>query len=521
MKLAEVRRNAFAIPLNNPAYPPGPYKFYNREFVVITYRTDIDKLRAVVPEPLEVAGDTVAYEFIRMPDSTGFGDYTETGQVIPVRFQTRDGTVQEGGYVHAMYLDDNAPIAGGREIWGFPKKLASPKVAHEGDVVVCTLHYGSVLCVSATMGFKHREIDPAPLLKALARPKLHAQDHPTCRLHAANLRAGALLHGRSHGEGRLGRPGRNSALRACAVRRGAAAGSRGGLGYPLCDRPDVGSRRGRVRLSEGRLSHAERKIAMSRFDGKVGIITGAASGIGKEIALRFAAEGGTPVIADLNLDAADATAREIRANGSDAFAVGMNVADEAAVEKGVADTMAKFGRIDVLVSNAGIQIVKPIVDFPFADWKRLLAIHLDGAFLTTKACLKHMYKAKSGSIVYMGSVHSKEASMLKAPYVTAKHGLLGLCRVVAKEGAQYNVRANVVCPGFVRTPLVDKQIPEQAKELGISEEDVIKHVMLKDTVDGEFTTTEDVAEAVLFCAGFKTNALTGQSLVVSHGWFME
>jgi 3-hydroxybutyrate dehydrogenase len=260
---------------------------------------------------------------------------------------------------------------------------------------------------------------------------------------------------------------------------------------------------------------------MSRFTGKVAIITGAASGIGKEIAVRFAAEDGTPVIADLNLDAADATAREIKAKGSDAFAVGMNVADEAAVEKGVADTMVKFGRIDVLVSNAGIQIVKPIVDFPFADWKRLLAIHLDGAFLMTRACLKHMYKAKSGSIVYMGSVHSKEASVLKAPYVTAKHGLLGLCRVVAKEGAQYNVRANVVCPGFVRTPLVDKQIPEQAKELGISEEDVIKHVMLKDTVDGEFTTTEDVAEAVLFFAGFNTNALTGQSLVVSHGWFME
>ena len=260
---------------------------------------------------------------------------------------------------------------------------------------------------------------------------------------------------------------------------------------------------------------------MPRFSEKVAIITGAASGIGKEIALRFAAEGGVPVIADLNFDAADTTAREIKAKGLDAFAVAMNVADEAAVEKGISETMAKYGHIDVLVSNAGIQIVKPVVDFPFADWKRLLSIHLDGAFLTTKACLRHMYKAKAGSIIYMGSVHSKEASVLKAPYVTAKHGLLGLCRVVAKEGAQYNVRANVVCPGFVRTPLVDKQIPEQAKELGISEEDVIKHVMLKDTVDGEFTTTADVAEAVLFCAGFETNALTGQSLVVSHGWFME
>jgi 3-hydroxybutyrate dehydrogenase len=260
---------------------------------------------------------------------------------------------------------------------------------------------------------------------------------------------------------------------------------------------------------------------MSRFDNKVAIITGSASGIGREIALRYAAEGGTPIIADLNLDAADATAREIKATGADAFAVAMNVVDEAAVEKAVADTMTKYGRIDLLVSNAGIQIVRPIVDFPFADWKRLLSIHLDGAFLTTKACLRHMYAAKSGCVVYMGSVHSKEASVLKAPYVTAKHGLIGLCKVVAKEGADHNVRANVVCPGFVRTPLVDKQIPEQAKELGISEADVIRNVMLKDTVDGEFTTTDDVADAVLFFAAAKTNAFTGQSIVVSHGWFMQ
>jgi 3-hydroxybutyrate dehydrogenase len=260
---------------------------------------------------------------------------------------------------------------------------------------------------------------------------------------------------------------------------------------------------------------------MSRFDRRVAIITGAASGIGKEIAFRFAAEGGVPVIADLNLDAAKATAAEIKAKGADVFAVAMNVADEAAVEKGVADTMAKYGRIDVLVSNAGIQIVKPLVDFPFSDWKKLLAIHLDGAFLTTKACLKPMYAANYGRVVYMGSVHSKEASKLKAAYVTAKHGLLGLARVLAKEGAEHNVTANVVCPGFVRTPLVDKQIPEQAKELGISEADVVKNVMLKDTVDGKFTTVDDVADAVLFFAGATTNALTGQSLIVSHGWMME
>jgi 3-hydroxybutyrate dehydrogenase len=260
---------------------------------------------------------------------------------------------------------------------------------------------------------------------------------------------------------------------------------------------------------------------MSNFKGRIAIVTGAASGIGREVALRLAAEGGIPVIADLNLDAANATAKEIKAKGADSFAVAMNVTDEAQVEKGIADTMAKYGKIDILVSNAGIQIVKPLVDFPFADWKKLLSIHLDGAFLTTKACLKHMYAAKYGRVVYMGSVHSKEASKLKAPYVTAKHGLIGLAKVLAKEGAEYNVAANVVCPGFVRTPLVEKQIPEQAKELNISEDDVIKHVMLKDTADGQFTTTDEVADAVLYFAGASSTALTGQSMVVSHGWFMQ
>jgi 3-hydroxybutyrate dehydrogenase len=261
---------------------------------------------------------------------------------------------------------------------------------------------------------------------------------------------------------------------------------------------------------------------VARFDGRVAIVTGSASGIGKEIAMRFAEEGGIPVIADLHLEAAEATATEIKSQqGAKAFAVGMNVTDEAQVEKGVADTVAKYGKVDILVSNAGIQIVHPLVDFPLKDWKQLLAIHLDGAFLTTKACLKHMYAKNYGRVIYTGSVHSHEASKLKAGYVTAKHGLLGLCRVLAKEGAEHNVTANVICPGFVRTPLVDKQIPEQAAELHISEDEVVRNVMLKDTVDGEFTTTDDVAEAVLFFAGASTNVYTGQSLVVSHGWFMQ
>jgi 3-hydroxybutyrate dehydrogenase len=259
-----------------------------------------------------------------------------------------------------------------------------------------------------------------------------------------------------------------------------------------------------------------------KLKNKVAIITGAASGIGKEIALIFAREGAKVAIADLNKVSADAAAGEICAAKGVAMGVAMDVSDEKAVNDGVAAVVAKFGGVDILVSNAGIQIVHPIEAFPLADWKKMLAIHLDGAFLTTKACLPHMYRAgRGGSIIYMGSVHSKEASLLKSAYVTAKHGLIGLAKVVAKEGAAHGVRANVICPGFVRTPLVDKQIPEQAKELGISEEEVIKNVMLKETVDGDFTTVEDVAVATLFCAAFPSNAMTGQSLIVSHGWFMQ
>lgn len=258
-----------------------------------------------------------------------------------------------------------------------------------------------------------------------------------------------------------------------------------------------------------------------RLKDKVALVTGAASGIGKEIARVFVAEGAKVAIADLNRQGAEATAAELGGAGR-ALGVAVDVTDEAQVEAATARTVASFGRLDILVSNAGIQTVAPLDQFDFGKWKQLLAIHLDGAFLTTRAALKQMYKqGTGGSIIFMGSVHSKEASVLKAPYVTAKHGLEGLAKVVAKEGAKHGVRANVICPGFVRTPLVDKQIPEQAKELGLSEDDVIKKVMLKDTVDGEFTTVDDVAQAALFFAAFETNALTGQSLVVSHGWFMQ
>jgi 3-hydroxybutyrate dehydrogenase len=255
---------------------------------------------------------------------------------------------------------------------------------------------------------------------------------------------------------------------------------------------------------------------------KICIVTGAASGIGKEIAMTYAREGGKVAIADLKKEAAQAVADEITQAGGVAMAVVMDVTNEDQVNAAVAEVVAAYGGVDVLVSNAGIQIVHPIADFPFADWKKMLAIHLDGAFLTTKACYPHMQASGTGgSIIYMGSVHSKEASVLKSAYVTAKHGLIGLCKTISKEGGAHGIRANVICPGFVRTPLVEKQIPEQAAELGISEDDVVKKIMLKETVDGEFTTVQDVAEVALLFASFNSNALTGQSLVVSHGWFMQ
>jgi len=254
-----------------------------------------------------------------------------------------------------------------------------------------------------------------------------------------------------------------------------------------------------------------------RLEGKVAIVTGAASGLGRAIAERFLKEGARVAIADVK-----GAEQAAEALGAHALGVSMDVTNEKQVDEGVAQVAGRFGGVDVLVSNAGVQHISPLVDLQLSDWRRMLAIHLDGAFLTTRACMRRMRdQRRGGAIIYMGSVHSKEASPLKAPYIAAKHGIIGLCKSVAKEGAAFGIRANTICPGFVRTPLVEKQIPEQAKELGITEQEVIKNVMLKTTVDGEFTTLADVAEVALFFAAFPSNALTGQSVIVSHGWHME
>jgi 3-hydroxybutyrate dehydrogenase len=256
--------------------------------------------------------------------------------------------------------------------------------------------------------------------------------------------------------------------------------------------------------------------------GKTALITGAAAGLGKACAASLAAEGMAVAIADIDGKGAEETAREIGGKGGKAIAVTMDVGDEAAVNAGVERCVRELGGLDVLVSNAGIQIVHPFEAYPFADWKKMLRIHADGAFLCGKAAYAHMKRTgKGGQILFMASVHAHEASPLKSAYCFAKHGILGLCRVIAKEGAPYGIHAYAICPGFVRTALVEKQIPEQARDLGISEEEVVRNIMLKNTVDGEFTTQDEVTAAIVFAAKDSGGAMTGQSFIVSHGWGMK
>ena len=259
-----------------------------------------------------------------------------------------------------------------------------------------------------------------------------------------------------------------------------------------------------------------------RLSGRVALVTGGAGGLGRAIVEGFAREGAAVAVTDVALDAARAVARTIEERDGRALALPMDVTSEEQVEQGVVEAARVFGRLDVVVSNAGIQHIAPITEFALADWRRVLGIHLDGGFLLTRAAMRHWQSSgKGGLLLYMGSVHSVEASPLKSAYVAAKHGLLGLARAAAKEGAKFGVRTNVICPGFVRTPLVEKQIPEQARTLGISEEEVVKKVMLGSTVDGEFTTLQDIAQLAVDLPAFPSAALTGQLVVASHGWHMH
>lgn len=250
------------------------------------------------------------------------------------------------------------------------------------------------------------------------------------------------------------------------------------------------------------------------------LITGAASGIGKACAIRMAQEGYGVVVADINLRGAETVAGELTDAGLEAIAVPMDVSDEKAVEDGFDRMMEVYGSCDLAMSNAGIQIVHPYEEYPFEDWRKMMEIHADGAFLVSRAAYRRMKQSgRGGRIVFTGSVQSFVGSKLKEPYNFAKHGVAGLAKAIAREGAAYGIYTYTICPSFIKTPLVEKQIPEQAASLGITAEEVVKDIMLRDTVDGEFTTVEDVANTLAFLAKDQ-GALTGQSLRLTHGWAM-
>ena len=254
--------------------------------------------------------------------------------------------------------------------------------------------------------------------------------------------------------------------------------------------------------------------------GKTALITGSASGIGYACAARMAKEGFRVVLADINLSAAEAAAKTLATEGYTAMPLRMDVTNEAEVEAGFDQMMEQFGSCDLVMANAGIQIVHPFEDYPFSDWQKMLAVHGNGAFLVARAAYRRMKASGNGGrIVFTGSVQSFVGSKLKAPYNFVKHGVAGLAKSIAREGAEYGIYAYTICPSFIKTPLVEKQIPEQAASLGISEEEVVRNIMLRDTVDGEFTTVEDVANTLVYLASDQ-GALTGQSIRLTHGWAM-
>jgi 3-hydroxybutyrate dehydrogenase len=256
-----------------------------------------------------------------------------------------------------------------------------------------------------------------------------------------------------------------------------------------------------------------------KLENQVVIVTGAGSGIGRQIALSFGREGCRVAVCDIDVNGARETAAALgKTAGAEAMVVEMDVTDEKAVNAGVDKVAAKWGRIDTLVSNAGIQIVHPIETFPFADFKKLVSIHLDGAFLTTKACVKHMYKEKRGSLIYMGSVHSHEASPLKSAYVAAKHGIAGFTKTVALETATFGITANAICPGYVWTPLVERQIPDTMAARGLTRDQVINDVLLAAQPTKQFVTVEEVAALAVYLAGDMARSVTGSIISIDGGW---
>lgn len=256
-----------------------------------------------------------------------------------------------------------------------------------------------------------------------------------------------------------------------------------------------------------------------RMQRKNVLITGAASGIGRQMALAFAAEGACVGVADIDGEGAERVARHLRERGQDAIPLTMDVTQEAQVREGVDDFSARAGGLDTVIANAGIQVLGSVAEVPFAEWKRLLAVHLDGSFLTAQAALRQMIPVGRGNLIFLGSIHSYMVSPNKGPYAVAKHGIVALCRAIAKEAGAHGIVANTICPGFVRTPLIDRQLPALARERGVSEAQVLQDFM-RLAVDGECTTVEELAELAVVLSAFPSKLLNGQSVGASHGIHM-
>jgi 3-hydroxybutyrate dehydrogenase len=252
--------------------------------------------------------------------------------------------------------------------------------------------------------------------------------------------------------------------------------------------------------------------------GKVAIVTGGASGIGLAIVEMLAREGVKCVIADLGDSGGERAATKLQETGADCLFVATSVSQPGEVRHLVEATIGRFGRLDILVNNAGLQFVAPVVDFPEERWDTLIGVMLTGTFLCCKYALPHMIEQKWGRIINISSVHGKVASPFKVAYISAKHGVLGLTKVVALEMGENNITCNAICPGYVRTPLVEKQIADQARVNGISEEDVVQKIMLGPAAIRRLLEPHEVASLVVYLCSDAAAGITGAALDIDLGW---
>lgn len=252
--------------------------------------------------------------------------------------------------------------------------------------------------------------------------------------------------------------------------------------------------------------------------GRVAVITGAGSGIGFAIAKALAQAGANCVLADVEQAQGERACKEISAIGAGCTFARADVSDAVEVKRLIEVAVEQFGGLDILVNNAGLQHIAPVVDFPEERWNYLIGVMLTGAFLCCKYALPHMIRQKWGRIVNVASLHGKVASPFKAAYVSAKHGLLGLTKVVALEVGEHNVTCNAICPAYVRTPLVEKQIQEQARRHAISADEVVRKIMTEPAAIHRLLEADEVAALARYLCSDAASGITGAALDIDLGW---